>query len=276
MSDAMRYELKYRLPVRTMAEIRQQIVPHVRFDPHCACRAGHHYTVRSIYFDSDDLCFYHEKYDGVRVRRKLRVRTYDEFDAESVAFIEIKRKFGRRGCKERLRLPLDLVATALNGNSRREGLVQRRRDRIVLAKVSHLMALKKLRPVVLVTYEREAYIGQRDERLRVTFDRNIRSLIDPTLEQIHRERELQRFEDSFFVLELKFDNRMPGWMARLIRQLNLVAHPYSKYCHGIDTWSERNGKQLRLAERSDEIAVAARPESRPDFQPPLESRVSHG
>ncbi|MFH1842598.1 MAG: polyphosphate polymerase domain-containing protein [bacterium] len=276
MSGAMRYELKYRLPIRVIAEIRDQIVPHVRFDPHCACRAGHHYTVRSIYFDSDDLCFYHEKHDGVRVRRKLRVRTYGEFAADSVAFIEIKRKFGRRGCKERLCLPLDLVATALNGGARRDDLVQRRRDRIVLAKVGHLVALKKLRPVVLVTYEREAHIGRRDERLRVTFDRNIRSLIDPTLEQIHRERELQQFEDRNFVLELKYDDRMPGWMARLIRQLNLVANPYSKYCHGIDAWSERNGKPHPVPEQTEKIAVAPRPARCPDHRLPEKSRVSHG
>jgi len=266
--DAMRYELKYLLPVSLIPEISQFIRPHVQHDPYCAGRPGHCYTVRSLYFDSADLCFYFEKHDGVRVRRKLRVRTYNEPDPAAAVFIEIKRKFGRRGCKERVCLPLQNVGDVLqgaalcetvaegpsgkngNGNGshpcldparvvRHQARAQRRRDRIVLAKVGQLMSAKKLRPAVLVAYEREAFIGQRDQRLRVTFDQNIRSLIDPSLAEIYHDRGLHQFESRNYVLELKFDNRMPRWMALLIRRLNLVARPYSKYCNGIDAWAQR-------------------------------------
>ncbi len=102
-------------------------------------------------------------------------------------------------------------------------------DRKVLDKFRFNLINRDMRPVVLVTYEREAYIGRENERYRITFDQNIRSLINPRLDQI--------FEEDNFVLEMKFDERMPRWMTRVVRLLNLRSESYSKYVHGIDAWT---------------------------------------
>ena len=110
-------------------------------------------------------------------------------------------------------------------------------DRKVLDKFRFNLINRDMRPVVLVTYEREAYIGRENERYRVTFDQNIRSLINPRLDQIFEENELRVFEEDNFVLEMKFDERMPRWMTRVVRRLNLRSESYSKYVHGIDAWT---------------------------------------
>jgi SPX domain protein involved in polyphosphate accumulation len=236
MNDRMRHELKFYLPVAMIDQIRPLIANHVQHDPYCADQPDKTYTVRSIYFDTDDLHFYHEKLDSVKTRRKLRVRTYNTHTTDSIAFVEIKRKFGRVGFKDRLMLPLDKVDHAMNGVQPEKVLGDEGSfsQRTILGKIRYLLNMKRLHPVVLVTYDREAFMGLRDSNLRVTFDRNIRSLLNPTMEQIFDEESLVQFEEDQFVLELKFGEAMPGWMANLIRKLNLSSESYSKYCTGID------------------------------------------
>lgn len=237
-SGFVRYEFKYRISRTLIPDIRAYIEPYVEHDPHCADLPGHQYTVRSIYFDSQDLDFYFDKLDSVRVRKKLRVRTYNLADDGAPAFLEIKRKIGRRGLKERLMLDLSQVDPVLNGGEPEEVLPDLPfLDRKVLDKFRFNLITREMNPVVLVVYEREAMIGRENERCRVTFDQDIRSLVNPRLEQIFEEDALRPFEEAFFVLEMKFDERMPRWMTRLVRLLDLRAQSYSKYVHGIDAWT---------------------------------------
>ena len=231
-----RYELKFRLPVELIPDIKRCVLPYVTPDPHAAHKPDHTYTVRSIYYDSDDLIFYHEKLDSVKVRKKLRIRGYNRPEDEAPIFFEIKRKYGRRGYKERLSMPIGQLLPALNGVD--EAIADLPfLSRKVIERFRYNILRKKLSPVVLVTYEREPLIGIDDLRLRVTFDQNIRSLIDPRLDQLFDEKNLRQFEDRHFVLELKFDDLMPRWMAELMRDFDLRSHSYSKYCHGIDAWT---------------------------------------
>ncbi len=236
--DYFRYELKFRMHSDRMEEIRTLVDPYTRYDDYCAEMPGHRYTVRSVYFDSEELDFYHEKLDSVRVRKKLRVRTYDQPTAGHPAFLEIKRKFGRRGFKERLSLPLEQVEGAL-GSGDPVALVGHRPfvERRVLDRFRFNLRNRNMNPVVLVTYEREARVGRFDKQIRVTFDCNLRSLIDPDIDQIFEDDPLRQFEDKFFILEMKFNGSMPRWMARTIKLLNIRSHSYSKYCEGIDAWT---------------------------------------
>lgn len=231
-----RYELKFHLPMGEQDRIREIVAPHVCRDPHAHARPDGLYTVRSIYFDSEDLRFYFEKMDSVKVRKKLRVRTYNLADDAEWAFLEIKRKVGRTGFKERVSLPLGQVEGALNGKSAEIMDDRPFLERRILEKFRFNMKVNRLRPVVLVTYEREAFVGVESASIRVTFDQNLRSLCDPRMEDIFDEKELRHFEGDHFVLELKFDEHMPAWMAKLITKLNIHPGPYSKYCHGIDIW----------------------------------------
>jgi hypothetical protein len=237
---AMRYELKFYVPKRDRDAIRELLLPYVTADPVCEQLPGRRYTVRSIYYDTDDLRFYYEKMDGVKVRKKLRVRTYNGPENGSPAYFEIKRKFGRRGVKERVSLPVTSVEPALRAHDLGDIVAERPYvDRKVIEKFRFNLRVEALRPVVLVAYEREAFIGRTGVRARVTFDSNIRSCADPELGQLFDEPCLRQFEDEHFVLEMKFDELMPKWMCKLIRLLNLRDGPYSKFCHGIDAWGFR-------------------------------------
>lgn len=234
-----RYELKYLLGVEAQETIRERIAPFTERDLHALDRPDFIYTVRSAYFDTDDLQYYYERQDGLKVRKKLRARVYNEANGTSPLFLEIKRKFNRRIFKERIAVPrasLDVVLNGVDPHPERHLLDSSLPARHSLGRFRYILTAAALHPVVLVAYEREAFVGRENHRVRVTFDMNLRSQMHPSLDGLCCEDDLRVFLSDHFVLELKFDVVMPEWMRRMVRQLGLSARPYSKYCFGIDAW----------------------------------------
>ena len=110
-----RHERKYVLPVEDLDDIRRDLLPHVRLDPYCENRPDHRYTVRSVYYDTRDLRFYYERADGLKTRKKLRIRTYGGPGDKAPAFLEIKRKRRKKTHKERAVIPFAELPGVLNG-----------------------------------------------------------------------------------------------------------------------------------------------------------------
>ena len=69
-----RFELKYVIPheeaLAFVDGLGELLVP----DPHTGPRGV--YAISSTYYDSDGLVCFWEKVDGLKVRRKLRIRRY--------------------------------------------------------------------------------------------------------------------------------------------------------------------------------------------------------
>ena len=88
-----RLEYKYLVPHDFLDTLRQEIRPYLVMDDHARCRPAKQYTVRSVYFDTFGLDCYHDKKEGLKVRAKYRLRGYDELQAGSVVFLEVKKKY---------------------------------------------------------------------------------------------------------------------------------------------------------------------------------------
>ncbi len=209
-------------------------------DPYMAKTGRSCYTVRSIYFDTRRLRFYFEKHDGLKRRRKLRIRTYNDRDSSSVASFEIKNKISNTCLKERAIFPYDmmrqLVDTGIPDSSSVPYISTIQKTNF--GKFMFLKDYMNLEPSVLVTYEREAYVGQLDKNIRVTFDRNIRGISRPKLDQLFSEFGFRHLGTNRVILELKFNNLMPAWMKKFAMEMNLHSRPISKYCHCIDLWND--------------------------------------
>lgn len=54
-------------------------------------------------------------------------------------------------------------------------------------------------PRVLITYEREAFLGIDDTEVRVTFDINVRSHDNPDIEDIFRDEDMRYLANSMFI-----------------------------------------------------------------------------
>lgn len=238
-----RFELKYLISAREIEQIRALVAPFTEPDPFSEGCPDGRYVVRSIYFDTPDLRFYYEKDAGTSLRKKLRLRTYNCECNETAAFFEIKRKYGVSIIKERVQMSVGRALALLQEDPAHRmdpesvaGLELSPAGRASLERFFFLEQVLRLHPTVLIVYDREAYVGVDNPRVRVTFDCDVRSSISPEIGDIFQEKGLRHLTDRRQILELKFDGAMPAWLRPVTRLLNRSHGPLSKYCSGIDLW----------------------------------------
>lgn len=214
-----RKELKFLCTEWEFAQIRQRIGTLMKQD---ANQTSDSYNIRSIYFDDyDDTCF-RENEAGVDQREKYRIRIYDKSDR--VIKAEIKSKYRdatkKTSCKLSRRQMEELVfdhrvSEPYGGNA-------------TLNLFKTAVESGGFHPVSIVEYERTAFVYPIGN-VRVTFDRNISG----------SDRFQNFFESSLFgcpvlapgkhVLEVKYDEFLPDYIAQLLELGSLSRTSYSKY-----------------------------------------------
>lgn len=231
-----RYEVKYPLEADMIPLISRRLRLYADVDPYVP-RGRRSYSVRTLYLDTPDLRHYYEKLDGLKVRKKLRVRTYD--GESSGAFLEIKRRFSDIVVKERARYSAREIAALIedfkdpNGAGPDPGGEDNGSAPIAAKFLFHLMRLR-LQPALLVLYEREAYLHRFAPYQRATIDTDLRYNLSPCLEDLYRGDGAVPPGEPAGLLELKFNDAMPAWMRRLQSEFGLRQDAFSKYCAGID------------------------------------------
>lgn len=228
----MRFEHKYVVPMERLDALRHDVLPYTTLDINTIARKDHQYTVRSIYFDTARLDAFREKLEGIKVRRKLRVRSYNSVEEGSLAYLEIKSKMEQRGTK--CRAPLntaDLPAFFRDHDSETHVLPGRNKSAAVENARRFLFHYIRsaMKPVVLVTYEREAFQGRFDPNLRITFDKHVRFLALPALDDLYREEGLTHLAPRFFIVEIKFGGGYAPWLQSIITKHCLTRRSISKY-----------------------------------------------
>ncbi|HZA14209.1 MAG TPA: polyphosphate polymerase domain-containing protein [Myxococcaceae bacterium] len=225
-----RFELKYIVT----ASLRDALLPEIRermaSDPEST--EGGVYRVTSLYYDTPDLAFFRAKLDGIKFRRKLRVRIYGEQAQapETPAMVEIKQRINRTVQKRRIALSLS-EAYALCAGARGEDLADER-DAEVAGEVEFLVRSLNLSPTCVISYVRHAFMGSAYEPgLRVTFDAGLRcggpeGGLNPT--------DLFHFlPPDRCVMEVKANEAIPLWIVRLLARHSVSVQRYSKYCAGL-------------------------------------------
>ncbi len=208
MALPLRHELKF-LITRTQLEVLRRVVtPVLHLDPN-AKKNGGSYCIRSLYFDTafDDSLY--EKYSGVMNRDKYRMRIYN-MNGDTI-FMECKTKIGTLISKRSVKIPRDLAEQLIAGDP--AGLENTRSG--LLRDVYREMRTRLLHPVVIVDYEREAYLHPAEE-VRITFDMRVRSglnsidLFNPDVPTVpvlpHDET----------VLEVKYNRVLPPYIRDLL------------------------------------------------------------
>ncbi len=237
MNRFERKEYKYRVPLKNLDQLRERISSYMELDGFCSDCNNNQYSVRSIYLDTPGNLFYFEKIDGLKVRKKLRIRAYNDIDEKDIVFLEIKRKIGDTIFKERTKVKYSDSFLLLNGARIKPVDKDDPTAQTTLNRFIYLTKRLKLEPNSLITYEREAYKGIGDDNLRVTLDLSIRSYPKPKLSEICMFEEMKIFADDFFIMEVKFNGKMPQWVKRAVQDFGLRLQPFSKYCNGVDAWT---------------------------------------
>ena len=101
-----RFELKYLITLQQADRFKQDLRAYLSPDENGIGDGS--YQLASLYYDSPDLRCYWEKVEGIRYRRKLRIRHYESpagVTDDTPVFIEIKQRIDRVTQKRRVVLP---------------------------------------------------------------------------------------------------------------------------------------------------------------------------
>ena len=231
-----RFEIKYQISPIERDRIKMYLNGFMEMDSHV--ENGRDYEIRSLYFDSPTRKAYHEKLNGVSYRRKLRIRYYPNKNnpEPSLVFLEIKRKNGENVSKARLQVPFDRAFEIVYGNSSYSEIFYKElspQDQNTLQEIWYLVRLHKLKPAIVVSYNRQALHGKNEKRFRLTFDSDIRvrkSNFD--LRYGHGSKLILPRETV--VMEVKFNDQIPNWAVRILQQNNCWQEKISKFASGIE------------------------------------------
>jgi hypothetical protein len=165
-------------------------------------------SVLSQYYDSPHLTFYHDKLAGIRLRNKVRLRTYGrEFRRGQTTILEIKHRRDDRVRKLRHPLP-DFDPSQLDPTR------WRFEDPELRNAFLGLLERYRLRPSAQVYYQRQAYQGAVESDLRITFDTCVVGLHPG--EKLTRELLFDPsrglLPDTLAILEVKTTSGIPGWV----------------------------------------------------------------
>jgi hypothetical protein len=238
----MRLEYKYLISNLLLSQLRNDLLPFVLYDKHLA-ENQKEYTVRSIYFDNRKLDYYYEKIEGLKVRKKLRIRGYNFVEGKNLIFLEIKKKNESYVFKNRAPLNYeDLYKLFESGDIEKfiSGKYDEKQNIDDGKRFFYHFINKSLRPVILVIYDREAYTCKFDEKLRITFDKNLRYLPFPALKDLYSDNEAHRVLNNYSIVEIKFRHSIPLWLQNLISKYRITRKSLSKYVICLDDYAGHN------------------------------------
>ena len=222
-----RYELKYVLPAWQCDAIIADLDGFATPDAH-AGETG--YPLVSLYYDSPTLDCFWAKIDGIKFRRKVRLRIYPAADIEKTAtgMVEIKQRINRTVQKKRLELPLALAEQLCAGTLEPKSLDEL--DQEVASEVGYLVRAMHLQPTCITAYHRRAYVGNRyDSGLRITFDSDLRGRTHAL--RVNEDTENHRFAPpDWSIMEVKADEAIPDWVTSLLARHSCSLQRVSKYC----------------------------------------------
>jgi len=230
-----RFEFKYHLSPLQASRISAELMrSHMKPDSAVESFPEPRYTVTSLYFDSPDWKCWLENESGERRRFKLRVRSYTPRpDADSLVFLEIKKKDDAVVTKDRVALPYDAYREIFEERRDPFALLQYGAligERAVRDEFLWKMARFAMRPVAVVRYERLPLVGRHHERFRVTFDSRITASAGSALSSSGLF--LPVFAGKT-VMEVKFNNALPHWFHRVLQRHGLQRRKFSKYYNSV-------------------------------------------
>ena len=215
-----RHELKYEITAAQLQLLKNRINHLIPPDKHAGPTGG--YTIRSLYFDDQyDRCFW-ENEDGTDPREKFRIRIYNASSQRIT--LECKRK--ERGKTHKTSCPLTVEQTKQLMQGKPLGDIASQPP--LLQKLTVQMLTRRLRPVVIVEYERIPYV-YKNGNVRITLDTNIASssAVECFLDaQIPKRPILPAGQQ---LLEVKYDEYLPDFIYRNLQLHSLRQTAFSKY-----------------------------------------------
>lgn len=219
--EKFRHELKYLIGYTDYLPLRSRLSTVMDRDENAG--GDGRYRIRSIYFDNYRDKALREKVNGIARREKFRIRYYN--DDFSFILLEKKRKINNLCQKLDARITREECQRILAGDT---GWM-RDSDRELVRELYRKRKEEQLRPRVLVSYMREAYV-YRAGSVRVTFDFDIRStLFHPHFLEKRPLDMAVAGNAGEIIMEVKYDEYLPDLILDLIQTAGCRQNAFSKY-----------------------------------------------
>ena len=243
---ASRFECKYYIPLPVADMIRDYISPFVSLDAYSAARPRRRYPICSLYLDDSNLTLHEATMQGRRNRFKLRIRHYSD-RPEAPVFLEIKRRIDGTIRKQRARVSRSDAIGLISGEMRSADLFT---GEDLEAADNFLVLSRRIdaHPILKVKYEREAYdaVG---EPVRITFDWNVSHALTQSYDLAMHDGTWQGTPTDGLIMEIKFTDRMPAWVHRLVQSFGLKRRSIPKYVLSVLHAGSAEENRAGLAER---------------------------
>ncbi len=220
-----RIEKKYLITSKQQMTILEAVCKKMKKDKYF--KSG----IFNIYFDTDNFDLIIKSIENPDFKVKLRARSYAGYDR---VFLEIKTKMKhseyRVGNKRRFLITHeDFDKLVFNKNTAIElanQKIETKNDAQIAREVDYMISYFKLKPKVLVYYERESYLGEGG--LRITFDTNL-SYRDTNLIFRKDENDKRYFDgEKNVIMEIKAHGVMPLWLTRILSEEKAFPARFSK------------------------------------------------
>lgn len=212
-----RYEIKYLLTHQQKEAVLQAMQPYMRLDEYGRT------TIRNIYFDTDTYRLIRRSLEKPVYKEKLRIRSYQTAAPDAPVFVELKKKYKSVVYKRRLTLT---ETEAMDSFLHDLPLPVHSQ---IADEIEYFRSYYgDLRPVVFLSYEREAFYALDGGDFRITFDENI----------LYREEDISLespvygiplLEEGQTLMEIKTSGGIPLWMSHTLNRLRLYHTSFSKY-----------------------------------------------
>ena len=181
------------------------------------------YKITSVYFDDYFDTNLQETIDGYHLRKKYRIRIYN--DSFQTIKLEIKYKKNNRVYKKMQHITQEQMKTLLAGECLPDDHPS---SDSTITLFNLAIANHRLQPKVIVEYDRAAYIFDAGN-VRITLDRNLRFSTD--FDGFINQNQAHYFPVHDFdrVVEVKYDEFFPSFIAGLLETGNMNQTSYSKY-----------------------------------------------
>lgn len=181
------------------------------------------YKITSVYFD--DRCDTHLKdtLDGNRLREKYRIRIYN--DSFNTIKLEVKYKRDSRVYKKAKSITAEQMKMLING----ECIPDESPSMDSAVTLFNLaITTRGLAPKVIVEYDRAAYVLDAGN-VRITLDRKLRASTDMEGFLNGNSGYYRPVPEQDCVLEVKYDEFLPGFVAGILETGNMNQTTFSKY-----------------------------------------------
>ena len=215
-----RHEIKHYIHYADFIIIRNRLKHLLRCDQN-ANEAGE-YKIRSIYFDNFQDKALQEKLLGINNREKFRIRYYND----DTSFIRLEKKSKINGLCAKISAPLSEAQcqAIIDGDFELLKQSTHQLHQELYGKMKHEL----LRPRTIVDYTREAYIYSAGN-VRITFDKAIRTGMTSTDALNTSLPTVEGIDSNLIILEVKFDEFLPQFIADVLQNNHSRATAVSKY-----------------------------------------------